>query len=414
MRFEFFIANKLHLYSNDKSSNSSSFTLKVAIAGIVLAIIVMLASISIVSGFRNTIIDKISNLEPHIRISNGEYNTASGQSDSIAMPTNIALLKEKSALHLSSIDLIAEVPCILKTNNDFNGLTLKGIPDNYDTDFLSSCIVDGKFDTDSNNIVVSQLIANRLRLNVGERISVFFIKDGNIRQRKLTISGIFNTDFEDFDKNFIVGNIAIVQSVNHWGNDIGTSIEIRCKDLSDIDNTKSLIIDNLYDSLQKSGSTYVYQISTIKESNATYFAWLDLLDTNIIVILLLMTLVACFSLIAGLLIVVLNRINMIGILKSLGANNRCIRIIFMTLAGKIILKSLLWGNLIGFSILLIQKYLHIIKLDPATYYMSYVPIDINPWLIALNIGVLVVSAIALIGPSYIITSISPSKSVKFE
>ena len=153
---------------------------------------------------------------------------------------------------------------------------------------------------------------------------------------------------------------------------------------------------------------------TITEEFSSYFAWLDLLDTNIVVILALMTLVACFSLIAGLLIVVLNRTNMIGILKSMGASNSSIQKIFIILAGKLIGKAMIIGNAIGFAIIILQKHFHVIKLDPETYYMSFVPVDINAWLIALNIGVAIISIIALIGPSFIVTSISSTKTIKFE
>lgn len=414
MKFELFIAKRLQLYNNDSSTGSAAFSLKIATSGIILAIIIMIASIAIVSGFKSTIINKMSALEPHIKLESGEYRASDGNTDSINCTPSLLSIIRNHTKDISSASLVAESPCIIKTRDNFNGIMLKGVSPDYDGKFLSNSIISGKYDVTDNNIIISSLIAKRMNLSTGDRIQVFFITDGKIKQRKLNIAGIFNTDFEDFDKAFIIGDIKIAQSVNSWDANTGTSIDIFCNDIKEIDRIREEIAHELYESLYMQNSTKVYELSTITERNSTYFAWLDLLDTNIVVILILMTLVACFSLIAGLLIVVLNRINMIGILKSLGANNKNIRTIFIYLAEKIILRAIVIGNATGLLLIFIQQQFHIIKLDPNTYYMSYVPVEFNIWLIVLNIGILIVSLLALVGPSYIITSINPAKTIRFE
>lgn len=414
MRFELFFIKKLHLYRTGKSAESSAFTLKIATFGIALAIIIMIASIAIVSGFKSTIINKISQLEPHIELRTGEYQATNASADSISLSPELIQAINSQTGDIKSASLVAESPCIVKTKDDFNGMVLKGVTEKFDSTFLSGCITDGTYNVSGNNIIISKHIADKIKIPTGNKISVFFIKDGKIKQRRLTVAGIYNTDFEDFDKAIIIGDIKIVQSVNSWNNDTGTSIDIFCNDINEAGTVRENIASSLLKSLYAQNSDKVYQLSTIRENNSTYFAWLDLLDTNIVVILILMTIVSCFSLIAGLLIVVLNRINMIGILKSLGADNRCIRTIFIYLAEKIVLRAMVIGNAAGLLLIMLQKHFHIIGLDASTYYMSYVPVEINIWLLILNIGILIVSTAALIGPSYIIASITPAKTIKFE
>lgn len=414
MRFELFFIKKLHLYRTGKSAESSAFTLKIATFGISLAIIIMIASIAIVSGFKSTIINKISQLEPHIELRTGEYQATNASADSISLSPELIQAINSQTGDIKSASLVAESPCIVKTKDDFNGMVLKGVTEKFDSTFLSGCITEGTYNVSGDNIIISKHIADKIKIPTGNKISVFFIKDGKIKQRRLTVAGIYNTDFEDFDKAIIIGDIKIVQSVNSWNNDTGTSIDIFCNDINEAGTVRENIASSLLKSLYAQNSDKVYQLSTIRENNSTYFAWLDLLDTNIVVILILMTIVSCFSLIAGLLIVVLNRINMIGILKSLGADNRCIRTIFIYLAEKIILRAMVIGNAAGLLLIMLQKHFHIIGLDASTYYMSYVPVEINIWLLVLNIGILIVSTAALIGPSYIIASITPAKTIKFE
>ena len=412
MNFELAVAKRLQLLSDDKANRSAAFTLNIAMVGISLAIVIMIISIAIVFGFKSTIVNKLADFQPHIRITNGQQD-ASGN-NVIDFNEFNSLIGGMDKSGMASLSLVAETPCIIKTNKEFSGLFFKGISSDFDSTKISASITEGSFQCDSNNIVIAKTIADKMNLKAGDRPMIYFVKDDKIRQRRLNICGIFNSEIEDFDKNYIFGNIDVVQSVNNWNSTSGTSVQIFLKDLSNLNQFRKSIIACIYQGLYSTESQTVYQLTTITEENSTYFAWLDLLDTNIIVIITLMTLVACFSLIAGLLIVVLNRTNMIGILKSLGANNSTIRKIFIYLSGKLIIKAMIIGNIIGFTFIIIQKYFHLIKLDPGTYYMSYVPVEINVWLLVFNFCALLVAFISLIGPSYIITSLSPAKTIKFE
>lgn len=234
--------------------------------------------------------------------------------------------------------------------------------------------------------------------------------------RRCNICGIFNTDFDTFDEHILIGNLKTLQSVNQWDASTGSYIGVDCKSGNDIDDVRASIINRLTKRIT-SGQTSLsgeFQLSTIRESNPTHFAWLDLLNTNIAVVLGLMAFVACFSIIACLIIIVLNRINTIGVLKALGATDKSIRLIFIAIMMKILFSAIIIGNAIAFALLLIQDKFHIIKLDSESYFMNYVPVEFSWWLLILNIGIILLSAIVLLLPSYIISSIKPSKSIRFE
>ncbi len=255
-------------------------------------------------------------------------------------------------------------------------------------------------------------------LDVGDRIFTYFI-DEKVKVRKCHIVGIFSTDFEAFDKMYIVGNIALLQSVNGWKPHIGNYVGVNIDNISNLDNAESLAYQ-LYGKLalqtyDDEYNTTLYNVTNTKRNNLSYFTWLSMLDMNVIIILTLMIIVSSFTLISALLMVVLERIKMIGLFKALGATNSSIRRIFIFLTHKIIFKSMLIGNAVGIGLALLQKHFHILKLNPDAYYMNYVPIDINmPAIIILNIAILVISYITLIGPSYIISSIKPTSTMRFE
>ena len=289
----------------------------------------------------------------------------------------------------------------------------------HDWKYLKKSLISGRIPNISdsvNEIIISQYTANLLHLHTGDKIRTYFI-DSKVKARNFLITGIFNTDFEDFDKTYVLGSIKQVQQINGWSSDEGSYIGITVNDLPKMEDNAydlySALIRNSYKN-EDSGNQ-VYNVTNTFQTNITYFAWLDLLDMNVVIILLLMTVVSAFTMIAGLLIIVLERINMIGILKALGADSASIRRIFIFLTQKLILKALLIGNISGILLAYLQEELHIIKLNPEAYYMSYVPIDINWWyLLCLNAGVVLVAYITLLGPSYIISSIKPSKSIRFE
>ena len=418
MGFEFFIASRLKLGNNEKAGSPS---LNVALVGIILAIVIMILSVVIVLGFKNEITTKINNLDSHIKISNG----AIGIDDNIAtvdMREIANALNQDSAMlqNVEDVSLIAEKPAILKTDSDFKGLQFRGVDANFDFSFLKSHLLEGRVPTyDSSDstqeIIISSTIANQLQLNVNDKILTYFI-DEKVKVRNCHIVGIFNTDFESFDKNYIVGNIALLQSVNDWKAHIGNYVGVKLKNIDNIDDVAYSTFGTLATySISDNDNSTVYNVTSTHQNNISYFTWLSMLDMNVVIILVLMIIVSTFTLISALLMIILERIKMIGLFKALGASNHSIRRIFIYLTHKIIFKSIIIGNVIGIGLALLQQHFHIIKLNPDAYYMNYVPIDINvPMLIFLNVAIIVISYITLIGPSYIISSIKPSSTMRFE
>ncbi|MEG0559937.1 MAG: ABC transporter permease [Muribaculaceae bacterium] len=418
MKFELFIARKLKLGADENNITSSTPILNIAVLGIVLAIVIMILSITIVCGFKNEIANKIYDLDSHIKISNSSFS----QSTNNTKVNKDVLCKElcDSMSFIKSLELIAEKPAIIKTDKDFKGIVFRGVDKNYDWNYINKSIIEGRVPNNSDDapiseIVLSQSIAKQLNLKIGDKILTYFI-DEKVKVRNSKIVGIFNTDFEDFDNAFILGNIKIVQQINGWLPNEGSYIGIKCKDFKNIEDNAYTISSTLIKlNYKEQNNAIIYDVTNTKETNISYFAWLDLLDMNVVIILILMIAVSNFTLIAGLLIIVLKRINMIGVLKALGACNSSIRNIFILLTQKLILRAIIIGNTIGLSLAMAQKFFHLIKLNPEAYYMSFVPIDIN-WLyiVILNIGIIIIAYITLLLPSYIISTIKPSASIRFE
>lgn len=413
MKFELLIASRLKINSVDGQKKGSP-SLNIAVAGMTLAIIIMILSICIVSGFKREISNKIYSLDPHIRI----YN-AMPYSNKPTIDYDVILPVVKDVPSISEACLIAEKPAILKTSNDFKGIIYKGVDSNYDWTYLKSCIVEGRVPNlnDSANvseIILSKTISKQLNLKTGDRVHTYFI-DEKVKVRNSMIVGIYSTDLEDFDNNMILGNIRQLQSVNKWESSTGDYIGVNCNDVSKINDIAADIQSQLTERASTETTPTFYNVTSTTSNNAAYFTWLNLLDTNVIVIIVIMLLVSSFTLIAGLLMIVLERINMIGILKTLGTNNTSIRKIFIYLTNKLIIKSLILGNLLSIGIAVLQDKFHILKLNAEAYYISYVPIELD-WsvLLLLNIGIIVVSYITLLVPSHIISTIKPYKSINFE
>jgi lipoprotein-releasing system permease protein len=320
---------------------------------------------------------------------------------------------------VKNVSLIADKSAILKTDDDFMGIIMRGVDGGYDFDYLNSKMIDGTVpavnDTSSNNtIIISKTVANRLKLHAGDKVMTYFIDD-KIKVRRLTISGVFETDLEAFDNAYIVGNIGIVQDVNGWNGDTGTQIAVNLKDTRHLDQDAYSLYSLLAENTVKHESQNLFYVTTTQQNNLAFFAWLDMLDMNVVIILTLMMVVAAFTLISAMLMIVLERIRVIGNFKALGATNGTIRRIFIYLTGKLILKALVIGNIIGIGLALLQKYAHIVRLDPDSYYMPYVPIHLSvPALLMLNVGIIIVSYLTLLGASHIISTIKPTATMRFE
>ena len=417
MNHEVFIAQRMKL-NNNRQKGSPSLT--VALVGIVLAVVVMILSIAIVMGFKGEISGKILRLDAQIRVTNAalgiddNYATVNGREvrEAIADEGDFAQLIE-------SMSLIADKSAILKTDDDFMGIIMRGVDEGYDWRYLKSKMVEGTepavSDTaSSNQVVISKTVADRLQLHAGDKVMTYFIDD-NIKARNLTVSGVFETDLEAFDNAYIVGGIGIVQGVNGWNGDTGTQVAINMKNPNDLEGDAYRLYTLLASNTVKHESKNLFYVSTTHQNNLPFFAWLQMLDMNVVIILTLMMIEAAFTLISAMLMIVLERIRVIGNFKALGATNGTIRNIFIYLTGKLIIKALIIGNVIGIGLALAQKYGHIVRLDPTAYYMPYVPIHLSiPALLMLNVGILIVSYLTLLGASHIISTIKPTATMRFE
>jgi len=417
MNHELYIARRMKL---DTGRQKGSPSLTVALVGIVLAVVIMILSIAIVMGFKDEISGKIMHLDAHLRVTNAalgindNYATVNGREvrEAIADDDAFGSLVE-------SISLIADRSAILKTDQDFMGIIMRGVDQGYDFSYLNSKLVEGRTpvvsDTASaQEIAISKVVADRLQLHAGEKLLTYFI-DNTIKVRNLTISGVFETDLEAFDNAYVVGDIDIVQGVNGWNGDTGTQVALNMKSTDNLEadcyELYTLLAANTIDK----ESQNLFFVTSTHQNNMPFFAWLQMLDMNVVIILTLMMIVAAFTLISAMLMIVLERIRTIGNFKAMGATNGTIRLIFIYLTGKLILKALIIGNIIGIGLALLQQYGHIVRLDPTAYYMPYVPITLSlPALVLLNVGIIVVSYLTLLGASHIISTIKPTATMRFE
>ena len=382
----------------------------IAVLGMTLALVIMIFSIVIVCGFKKEISNKIYSLDAHIKITKPAY-TQSRNSPALLLSDDLTE-QVLSINNVKSICLIGEKPAVLKTNDSFKGVIYKGVADNFDWSYIKNALIDGRIPSDSikgvSEVVISNHISKELDLSIGDKVPTYFI-DNKIKARNSIITGIYNTDFEDFDNIFIIGNIRQIQSINQWNTNQGDYIAVSCDNTGNIkqvnDNIKELL-DNEF---------YQYEATNIVDNNASYFTWLDLLDMNVVIILMIMIIVSSFTLISCLLMIVLERINMIGILKTLGTSNYSIRQIFIITTNRLIWKALILSNFIAIALCYIQDKYHIIKLNPEAYYIEYVPVDINwTYIIAFNIAVIIISYLSLLVPSHVISTIEPKKTILFE
>ena len=411
LNLEYFIAKRLITAKHFKSSISAPI-IKIAISAIAIGMIMMIVSVATGIGLQQKIREKVSAFNGHIIISNYDNN----QSEVTLVPISIKqnfYPKFTSVPDVSHVQAIASKAGIIRTETAFEGIILKGVGTDYQWSNIKEYIVSGRLPDFSKGInqevVISQFLANRLNLKVGDSFNTFFIKENQNQLpiiRRFKITGIFNSGFQEFDATYIIGDIRHIQRINKWTpNQVG-AFEVF---VNDFDKIKP-IGEEVY---QQTASTL--DTKTIIEKYSYIFEWLKLFDFNIIVILAIMILVATINMVVALLVLILERTQMIGILKALGAGNWSVRKIFLYNAFYLIVRGLFWGNLIGISLLLIQQYFGIIKLNPENYYVNQAPIYLNwGYIVLLNLLTVTVCSIVLLIPSYIITKISPVKAIRFD
>ena len=413
MNLEFFIAKRIHFQQGKK--NISRPAVRIATIGIALGLAVMIISVATVIGFKNEIRNKTIGFGGHIQITNFDNNNTYEMNP---IKVDKALIAKIAAIDgVKHVQRFSTKPGIIKTNTEFQGIVLKGIDSNFDWNFFKSNLEEGQLidlsgNSPVNQVVISKYLANLLGLKLGDSFFTYFIQN-EIRARKFKIVGIYSTNFVEYDKLIILADMRQVQSLNNWESNSFSGLEILISDFNRIDELGDAVYSATANKFSKEGKAYSTQ--TIRQLNPQIFSWLELLDTNVWVILFLMLSVAGFNMISGLLILILERTNMIGILKSLGATNWSIRKIFLYHSTFLIAKGMFWGNLIGLSVCGIQYFTGIIPLDPQAYYVATVPISFNwTYILLLNIGTLLASFFMMIGPSYLITKINPAKIIRYD
>ena len=412
MNVEYFIARRIHFRQDKK--NISRPAVRIAIIGIAIGLAVMLLTVSIVLGFKQEIRNKTIGFGGHIQITNFDTNNSFEMKPvSLSNDLRVSLSQLQG---IKSISAFATKPGIIKTNEAFQGIVLKGIGQDFDKEFFQNNLVEGEFiqteDSLLNEALISRHMARIFKLKTGDSFYTYFIND-QVRARRFTVKGIYSTNFVEYDKLFIITDIRQIQQLNSWEPNEFSGYELRLIDFDLLERTNEQVYALTSSVVQEDGSSYYNR--TIREINPQIFSWLDLLDINVWVILALMLAVAGFNMISGLLILILERTSMIGILKSIGATNWSVRKIFLYHSLFLIGKGMIWGNIVGLAIITLQYYTGIIPLDPEAYYVSTVPVLYNwPLFILLNVGTFVLSIAIMIGPSYLITKIVPAKIIRYE
>lgn len=419
MKFEFFVAQRLRL--KNSSTGGTSPSIIIAIAGIAIAIVIMIIAIVVILGFKHEIREKIMGFDAQISITSNDahgfgYNNANNYISFNDSLRNII----SSACPTAEISLSLKQPGILKTDDNFLGVIFKGLDSNHKWNFISDNIVAGNIpnyecDTTQNQIIVSKTMSKLLKLDIGSKIYAYFFKDGNVKTRRFEIAAIYESHFNDYDKLIVFASLPTLQKINDIPSNGGACIELRGFRPDDILPSSITLQDSIVEACYNKKLNNLCNVTNVYSTGAFYFNWLDLLDTNVVVILILIALVAGFTLVSCMFIIILERVNTIGILKALGATNYQIRGIFITLTERLVIMGMIIGNFIGITLTLLQDKFHLIPLNPDAYYLNYVPIELN-WvhILYLNAGVLILSALILVIPSQLVSTISPAKTIKYE
>ena len=408
MNLEYFIAKRI---SSKTSDNFSKPVVKISYLSIALGLSLMIISVAVVIGFKASISNKIIGFAAHMQIK-GFSNYESIQEKPLLIDDAfVNYLKNRK--DLKHIQFTAHKAGVLKTDEQIQGVIFKGVGADFDTNFLYKSLIEGVMPTFDQNqrtddVLISSTLSSKMKLKIGDPLRVWFISEENqnARGRKLRVSGIFNTSLKEFDDAFIVGDIKHVQKLNHWeAGQIG-NIEVMIEDMDALEEISNSVYKHI---------PYNMTVTTVKEQYPQIFNWLDLLDMNVIVILSLLILVASITMVSTLLIIIIERTNMVGVLKALGFRNRSVRKIFLYKASYIIFRGMIWGNIIGLLFYFVQSKFQIIRLDPENYYVDYVPVMLNVYhMLALNASTFAVCFLMLIIPSYYITRIVPSKALRYE
>ena len=391
----------------------------IATAGVAVGLAVMILSVCLVKGFQGEVAAKLAGFASHIEVLDLNSQT---DADNHPITADAALMDVvKKTTQAETVQRVSVKIGVMKTHDDFSGIMLKGIGKEYDKKFIRSCMVEGKFPDFGNNadainqIVLSRQIAEMLHLKVGDKVYVYFFTN-TIKQRRFEIAGIYETHLQQFDKNFVWTDLQTINQLNDWGEEQCSLLEVKLQNFDDLEERTAKLGDAV------TAYKHTHQITnlsvmSIRDNPRTrpVLSWLELLDLNVMVILVIMLCVAGVTMISGLLILILERTTTIGVLKALGASNRRIRRIFLVYAGHILVRGMVIGNVFAFLLALLQSQFHLVHLDPATYYVDAVPLAYDPvWLIGINLATLLITLLTLVLPAFIVSVVQPAKTIRFD
>lgn len=415
MNWKLFVARRIYR-SKEDGKEISKPAVRIAMAGIAIGLAVMIVAVAVVIGFKHQVRNKVVGIGSNVLVTNFDQQKSYETVPVVAGDSVLAQLR--SVEGVKHVQRYSTKPGMIMTDDNFMGMVLKGVANEFDWAFLKEHLLEGEIplfsDTASTNqVLVSKTIANKLNLQTGEKLYTYYIEGEKVRARRLEVAGIYQTNFTAYDDVFLITDLYTVNRLNNWKTDQASGVEVAITDYNRLEEVKESISGLVGMQTDRYGG--IYYVQTVEEANPQIFAWLDLLDLNVWVILILMTGVAGFTMISGLLIIILERTNMIGVLKALGADNTAIRKVFLSFSVFLIGRGMMWGNVIGLLFILIQSQFNLFKLDPSIYYIDHVPVEFNLWLyLLLNVCTLIVSVLMLVGPSYLIAHIHPAKSIRFE
>lgn len=414
MNFALFIAKRLYREKGDKKQVSRP-AITIATLGVAIGLAVMIISVSVALGFKNEIKSKVIGFGSHIQVTSLDVTNPM---EAYPIQINDSVLGVlKSVNGIKHVQRFATKSGLIKTDENFQGMLLKGVAQDYDPTFFKQHLIAGEFpkfndSSSSNKLLISKSTADKLKLKLGEKVFTYYFEN-TIRTRRFTVAGIYQTNLSAYDNNIMMTDLYTVCKLNNWKPDQCSGVEMTVNDFNKLDSIDMEVVHRVNRHIDAYGDTY--SAKTIKEVNPDIFAWLSLMDMNVWVILILMLGVACFTMISGLLIIILERTQMIGLLKALGARNKQVRHVFLYFSAFLIGRGLLLGDIIGIGLLFLQNQFGLIHLDPATYYVDAVPVMFDWGLFALlNLATLLISLFILIAPSYLVSHIEPSKAMRFE
>jgi len=457
MSIAYYLAKRIHFSKGDDSQRVSPPAIRIAISGIAIGVAVMLVTVAIVVGFKEEVRQKVIDFGGHLQMQAFVANSTFELPPVCVSDTMLGFVKR--VVDVERVERFVTKPAVIKTDDDFLSVVVKGVERETPSVPLlrgktgvgegskslrglkglrgsedSEGSEESEYSEDSEDseesewsereVALSKTIADKLKLKVGDQATFYFVqtdKDADpfalgaentkVKVRKLTVRDIYETHFSEIDNQMVIGSMALLQQVSGWDDDMYSAVSLTLKDIDQM-NDACWIVNQL--NLVDRQGVQVY-VQTAEELNPTVFAWLALLDTNVWVILILIAVVAAFTMISGLLIIILERTQMIGILKAQGMDNRTLRKVFLWVALFLTGKGMLWGNLIGLAFCFVQWKWHIIRLDPANYYLEWVPIHLPlPMFILINVGTIIITLLVLIGPSALVARIAPTKAIQSE